>query len=107
MGTHGIHIIEADVILNGRRNAVFVERDRDDTDWETTVRDIMSGQVENVRHVWRAEEDINWFEEVSEDVAGEILSRLDREPIGGLLDFLEEHLGIERVADFCRELEAA
>lgn len=107
MGSHGIHIIEADVILNGRRNAVFVERDRNDTDFETTVRDIMSGEVENVRRVWRGEEDINWFEDVSEDVAAEILSRLDREPTGGLLDFLEEHLGIECVAEFCRDMEGA
>jgi hypothetical protein len=105
-----IFFVECDAIINGRRIGFWAERDPKSNGRGSTVLDIKTGQLENVRRVLSVDLEINWSEDVSEDIAREVLALFasDREePTGSVLDFLEEHLGVEAIADFSRELEAA
>lgn len=102
-----LHFIESRFTIQGRKWQGFVERDCDRLGLSNTVSDILSGQVEGVRKVYRADLETKSFHDVSEEVALEILNQLDHEPVGEVLDFLEEHLSCQTVAEFIREQRRA
>ncbi len=102
-----IHFILCEAKIQGRRVTFFVERDCDRLGFANTVDDILQGQVEGVRKVYRACLADNFFEDVSEDVAIEILNQIDHEPTGEILDYLEDKLGCQAVAEFVREMRVA
>ncbi len=105
-----LHLIECAGRLGGVRCVWFVERDRNEMDFKTTVADIISGQVDDVRHVWRANPAAKSFTDASEEIAREICNRVvdgGPMPTGGLYDFLEDKLGCRAMADLAREMEAA
>lgn len=101
-----LHFIECRFTIQGRKWQGFVERDCDRLGLSNTVSDILSGQVEGVRKVYRADLETKSFHDVSEEVAAEIMFQLgeaNAEPTGEVLDYLEEHLGCRAVAEFTRE----
>jgi hypothetical protein len=105
-----IFFIEADFIIQGRRVSAWVERDPKSNGKASTLCDIKTGQIENVRRVLSVDLDINWSEDVSEDIARELLAMFAADgemPAGSVLDFIEGAIGCEALADFSREMEAA
>jgi hypothetical protein len=91
------------IIARHRNGAFAAEREVNDLDLETTIADIMSGQVEDVERVIAFNPAEAWSREVTEDIAIEIANRIGRcrrqgsaqSPIRpALRDFIEEHAGI-------------
>ena len=104
------YFIEVEARIQGRRVTYFAERDMNDAGRDTTIADIHKRQVEGVQRVYEGDLETGKFRDVSVEIAEEVLARLSadqHEPNGDLLDFLEEHLGTQTMAEFCRELEAA
>lgn len=101
------------VICYSHRDKSFYirERDQQDCDRKTTIRDIATGQIEDVHQVLALEPITEpgksaAYRDVTEDVALEILQQAeiadvidedDALTFGHIHDFLEEHLGFERV----------
>jgi hypothetical protein len=99
-------VIEADIVVDGRRERYFAERDAARTNRRDTLADIVSGQVERVRRVLSFNPAEGWACDVSEDIARDALrAALEyRQGVPGhLLDFLEEYLGCDTVATAERE----
>jgi hypothetical protein len=92
-----------------RKNITYVERDEADMGWPQTIADIMSGQISDVVKVICFNEAAGTCLNVSREVAEEILVRVRDEPTdmpaGSLMDFLEDQLGCQAIAEFERELE--
>jgi hypothetical protein len=68
-------------------------------DFETTIGDLMSGQYSNPVRVVAFNIAEHWAEDASEDVAREILRRLDlagHELPSSIQAFVESHLGSDR-----------
>lgn len=99
-----LFFVECDGKINGRRAVWFAERDMDRTGLSNTVDDIISGDLVRVCKVYRADTETGRFADVSEDVAREIINRLDTDPAGDLLDFCEGALGCRVMANFAREV---
>jgi hypothetical protein len=77
----------------------FVETDVVRADFETTIGDLMSGQYSNPVRVVAFNIAEHWAEDASEDVAREILRRLDlagHELPSSIQAFVESHLGSDR-----------
>lgn|SRR5262252_4015852 len=96
------------ILARCRRGAYAAERDAADLDRESTIADIMTGQVEGVERVIALNPAEAWARDVTEDVAIEIARRIgragDRAPIRpDLRDFIERHAGL----DFARGLAVA
>jgi len=73
---------------------VFVERDTADMDLETTIRDIMSGEIENPVRVLAVFAEESFARDVSEDVAREIAARVQNDPIShNLIGFIARAAG--------------
>lgn len=78
----------------GRLGQAFVERDAADCDLETTIRDLMSGQVDHPLRVIAFNVAERWCSDASEDVAREIAAR--RQPLSqGVIEFIENHAGTQ------------
>jgi hypothetical protein len=84
----------------------FRERDSDRCNWNNTVADIRSGDLEKVHAVY----EIGRSVPVTEDIARDVLASEINENLGSvsphLIDFLEEHLGCLAVAQAQREFAA-
>jgi hypothetical protein len=89
------------IVVNnyGKLGPAFAETDLGEADLETTISDLMSGQYDDPVRVVAFNTSEHWSEDASEDVAREIMRRL--ELAGGALPsslaaFVDSHLGPDR-----------
>jgi hypothetical protein len=83
----------------GQLGPAFVETDLGQGDLEGTIGDLMSGQYSDPVRVVAFNTAEHWAEDDSEDVAREIMRRLDlagHEPPSSIQAFVENHLGPDR-----------
>jgi hypothetical protein len=83
----------------GKAGAAFAETDVDKADLETVIGDLMSGQYSDSVRVFAFDTGEHWPEDASEDVAREIMRRLDlagREMPSSIEAFIERHSGLDR-----------
>ena len=83
----------------GKLGPAFAETDVGEADLETTISDLMSGQYSDPVRVVSFNISEHWSEDASEDVAREIMRRLDL--AGGALPsslaaFVDSHVGPDR-----------
>ena len=95
------HDQTAYLVINnfGKLGTVFAETDVGEADLETTITDLMSGQYSDPVRVVAFNTSEHWSEDASEDVAREIMRRLDL--AGGALPsslaaFVDSHVGPDR-----------
>jgi hypothetical protein len=89
------------VIARHRGGAFAAERDLRDLGLESTIADIIRGEIDDVAHVIALNPVECWSRDVTEDVAIEIANRVGAGPIRpSLRDFIEDHAGL----DYAREL---
>jgi hypothetical protein len=96
-----LFVIEAEIVVRGRRELYFAERDAARTNRRDTLADIVSGQIGRVRRVLSFNPAEGWARDVSEDIAHDALRAAldDRQGVPDhLVDFLEEHLGCDTLA---------
>ena len=93
----------APVMGRRQKHVTFVERDEANMNRASTIKDIMDGQIEDVVQVICLSEDGRW-QDVTQEIAQDIVDRLDCEPTGDLFDFLESTLGCQVMADLHREM---
>jgi hypothetical protein len=89
------------LVLNdfGSLGRAYCEASEDRSDLETTISDLISGQYDNPVRVVAFNTAERWSEDASEDIAREIMRRLDLagdELPSSLEGFVERHLGPER-----------
>ena len=89
------------IVVNnyGTLGPAFAETDVGEADLETTITDLMSGQYSDPVRVVAFNTTEHWSEDASEDVAQEIMRRLDL--AGGaqpssLAAFVDSHIGPDR-----------
>jgi hypothetical protein len=89
------------IVVNnyGKLGPAFAETGVAEADLETTITDLMSGQYSNPVRVVAFNTSEHWSEDASEDVAREIMRRLDL--AGGALPsslaaFVDSHVGPDR-----------
>ena len=89
------------IVVNnyGKLGPAFAETDLGEADLETTISDLMSGQYDDPVRVVAFNTSERWSEDASEDVAREIMRRLDL--AGGALPsslaaFVDSHVGPDR-----------
>ena len=89
------------IVINdhGELGPAFAEPDVGEADLETTITDLMSGQYSDPVRVLAFNTTEHWSEDASEDVAREIMRRLDL--VGGALPsslaaFVDNHVGPDR-----------
>ncbi len=89
------------IVINnyGELGPAFAETDLGEADLETTISDLMSGQYNDPVRVVAFNTSEHWSEDASEDVAREIMRRLDL--AGGALPsslaaFVDSHVGPDR-----------
>ena len=89
------------IVVNnyGKLGPAFAETDLGEADLETTISDLMSGQYCDPVRVVAFNTTEHWVEDASEDVAREIMRRLDL--AGGalpssLVPFVDSHVGPDR-----------
>jgi hypothetical protein len=83
----------------GRLGQSYCETSPDRADLETTITDLLSGQYDNPVSVVAFNTAERWSKDASEDVAREIMRRIDLAGdvmMGALAEFVEQHLGPER-----------
>jgi hypothetical protein len=83
----------------GKLGTAFAETDVAEADLETTITDLMSGQYNDPVRVVAFNTAEHWSEDASEDVAREILRRLDlagQELPASIAAFVDRHLGPDR-----------
>jgi hypothetical protein len=83
----------------GKPGTAFAETDVAEADLETTITGLMSGQYSDPVRVVAFNTAEHWSEDASEDVAREILRRLDlagRELPSSIQAFVDSHLGLDR-----------
>jgi hypothetical protein len=83
----------------GNFGPAFAETDVSEADLETTINDLMSGQYSNPVRVVTFNTAEHWAEDASEDVAREIMRRLDlagHELPSSIEAFVDIHLGPDR-----------
>jgi hypothetical protein len=83
----------------GKLGTAFAETDITEADLETTISDLMSGQYSDPVRVVAFNTAEHWSEDASEDVAREILRRLDlagQELPASIAAFVDRHLGPDR-----------
>jgi hypothetical protein len=83
----------------GKSGAAFAETGLGEADLETTINDLMSGQYNDPVRVVAFNTTEHWSEDASEDVAREILRRLDlagRELPSSIQAFVDLHFGPDR-----------
>ena len=89
------------IVVNnyGKLGPAFAETDLGEADLETAISDLMSGQYNDPVRVVAFNTSEHWSEDASEDVAREIMRRLDL--AGGALPsslaaFVDSHVGPDR-----------
>lgn len=98
-------IILTTTYQNGRATTQMAERDLARVNKTDTLTDILHAQVENVSHVFEANQLEDTFRDVSEDMARELAGlAMDRDDVipAHLRDFIDTQLGIGS----CDEIEA-
>ena len=78
----------------GKLGRAWREADYEETDLETVIQDLLSGQYNNPIRVVAFNTEERWSEDVSEDVAHELRRRCDlqaREVPSSIQDFVERH----------------
>ena len=83
----------------GKLGTAFAETDVAEADLETTITDLMSGQYRDPVRVVAFNTAEHWAEDTSEDIAREIMRRLDlagHEPSASIAAFVDSHLGPDR-----------
>ena len=83
----------------GKSGTAFAETDLGEADLETTITDLMSGQYSDPVRVVAFNTTEHWSEDASEDVAREIMRRLDlagHELPSSIQAFVDSHLGLDR-----------
>jgi hypothetical protein len=83
----------------GKSGIAFAETDLGEADLETTVNDLTSGQYSDPVRVVAFNTAEHWSEDTSEDVAREIMRRLDlagHELPASTAAFVDRHLGPDR-----------
>ena len=83
----------------GKLGTAFAETDVGEADLETTITGLMSGQYSDPVRVVAFNTTEHWSEDASEDVAREIMRRLDlagRELPSSIQAFVDSHLGLDR-----------
>jgi hypothetical protein len=89
------------LVLNdfGRLGRAYCEASEDRSDLETTISDLLSGQYDNPVRVVAFNNADRWSEDVSENIAREIMRRVglagDALP-SSLEGFVDSHLGPDR-----------
>jgi hypothetical protein len=85
------------LVVNNFRHlgTAFTETDVEQADLETVITDLMSGQYSDPVRVVAFNTAEHWAEDVSEDVALEILRRVDELP-SSIEAFIEMHAGPSR-----------
>jgi hypothetical protein len=89
------------IVVNnyGALGPAFAETDLDRADYETTIRDLITGQHSDPLRVVMFNTDTNRAEDVSHAVAQEVLRRLSlegRAVPAGLEGFIDRHVGDDR-----------
>ena len=80
----------------GKLSRVWREADYENTDLETVIQDLLSGQYNHPIRVVAFNTEERWSEDVSEDVAHELRRRCDlqaRDVPSSIQDFVERHEG--------------
>jgi hypothetical protein len=80
----------------GKLGRAWREADYEQTDLETVIQDLLSGQYNNPIRVVAFNTEERWSEDVSEDVAHELRRRCDlqmRDVPSSIQDFVERHEG--------------
>ena len=73
----------------GKAGTAWVERDPNDCDRETTIRELIDGQIEDPLRVIEVDLADGTSRDVSEDIAREIADRVQRDPIPqALINFI-------------------
>ena len=83
----------------GNLGPAFTETDFGEADLETTITDLMSGQYSDPVRVVGFNTAEHWSEDASEDVARELLRRLElagQELPASIAAFIDSHLGPDR-----------
>ena len=83
----------------GKLGTAFAETDVGEADLETTITDLMSGQYRDPVRVVALNTAEHWSEDASEDIAREIMRRLDlagHELPSSIQAFVDSHLGPDR-----------
>jgi hypothetical protein len=82
----------------GQLGQSYCETGPERADLETTITDLLSGQFDNPVRVVAFNTAERWSEDVSEDIAREIMRRIDLAggELSDLEDFVDEHVGVER-----------
>ena len=83
----------------GKQGTAFAETDVAEADLETTINDLMSGHYSDPVRVVAFNTAEHWSEDASEDVALEIMRRLDlagQELPSSIQAFVDSHLGPDR-----------
>jgi hypothetical protein len=84
------------IIARNGRAAFAAERNVSDLGLESTIADIMAGQVEDVERVIAFNPAEAWSRDATEDIAIEIANRIGHDPIApALRDFIETHAGLD------------
>lgn len=91
----------------GRFDQYFPERDTSDLTRAETVKDIRTGQYEDVNRVIAIDLDKGAARDATKEIAQEILDSLDELPLRFLQEFLEHVLGCQAIASVIREMKAA
>jgi len=89
------------IVINnyGTLGPAFAETDLGEAYLETTITGLMSGQYSDPVRVVAFNTSEHWSEDASEDIAGEILRRLNlagHELPSSIQAFVESHLGADR-----------
>lgn len=101
-----VYLVECDLIVDGKRQRYFAEREAAHTNRADTLQDIIGRQFHGLRRVLCMNPFEGWCRDVSEDIARDVLAaEIDNGGKVGLnvVSFIEEHLGCEIVATAERE----
>jgi hypothetical protein len=83
----------------GKLGPAFAETDIAEADLETTISNLMSGQYSDPVRVVAFNTTEHWAEDASEDIAWEILHRIDqagRELLSSIEAFVDRYVGPDR-----------
>ena len=70
---------------------------------ENVIEDLLAGGLKNPIEVHYIDREFGMWQDVTQEIAQEIIDRMDYEPKGALFDFLEGALGSRTMADLGRE----
>lgn len=107
-----VFIVTYDTVINGRRMTGYYGFDFNQCTWREVVSLIGSNELQDVRRVLLASPDDNHLEDVTEEMAADVLEYAadmnGRDAIPDyVINFAERALGCRHVAEYRREMEEA